>query len=370
MSFQASFDHLNWDDIHLSLYSKTARHVDVALAKPKRSLSDLMALLSPAAEPYLEQMAQMSQQLTRQRFGHTMGMFIPLYLSNLCSNVCTYCGFSMENRLKRKTLSVKEIEQECLAIKAMNFSQVLIVTGEHETKVGMDYFRQAIPVIKRYFDFVAMEVQPLDLEHYQELKQLGVDSVLVYQETYHRRTYAQHHLRGNKSDFDYRLQTADRLGQAGIDKIGLGALLGLQDWRTDLMFVGHHLDYLQRRYWQSRYSISLPRLRPCTGGIEVKSAMTDTQLVQALCAFRLFSPDLDLSLSTRESPWLRDHLVELGVTSMSAASKTQPGGYSNPAPELEQFSTSDERPVAMIEDMLIKQGITPVWKDWDRAYSF
>lgn len=370
MSFQSVFEQLDWDDVQMSLYSQTSQQVERALSKPKRSLNDLMALLSPAAEPYIEHMAQMSQQLTRQRFGHTMGMFIPLYLSNLCSNVCTYCGFSMENRLKRKTLSVAEIEQECLAIKAMNFSQVLIVTGEHETKVGMAYFRQAIPVIKRHFDFVAMEVQPLELEQYQELKQLGVDSVLVYQETYHRRTYAKHHLRGNKSDFDYRLLTTDRLGEAGIEKIGLGALLGLQDWRTDLMFVGHHLDYLQRQYWQSRYSISLPRLRPCTGGIDVTAPMTDKQLVQALCAFRLFSPDLDLSLSTRESPWLRDHLVALGATSMSASSKTQPGGYSDPEPQLEQFSISDERPVNMIEEMLTKQGITPVWKDWDRAYSF
>ncbi|EQB8944828.1 2-iminoacetate synthase ThiH [Vibrio parahaemolyticus] len=374
MSFYDRFQQLDWDDISMSIYAKTAQDVERALAKPKRDLEDFKALISPAAEPYLEHMAKLSYSLTRKRFGNTMSLYIPLYLSNLCANACTYCGFSMENRIKRRTLNRDEVEAEIDAIKRMKFDSVLLVTGEHETKVGMKYFREMVPIIKQRFNYLAMEVQPLDQDEYTELKTLGLDAVMVYQETYHPKTYAQHHLRGNKMDFRYRLETPDRLAKAGIDKIGLGALIGLEEWRTDCFFAAAHLDYLERTYWQSRYSISFPRLRPCAGnvpasGLQPKSVMTDKQLVQLICAYRLFNPEVELSLSTRESPQFRDNVLPLGITSMSAASKTQPGGYATEEVELEQFEISDERSAASVEDMIRAKGFDPVWRDWHSAYS-
>ncbi|HHG3078950.1 2-iminoacetate synthase ThiH [Vibrio parahaemolyticus] len=374
MSFYDRFQQLDWDDISMSIYAKTAQDVERALAKPKRDLEDFKALISPAAEPYLEQMAKLSYSLTRKRFGNTMSLYIPLYLSNLCANACTYCGFSMENRIKRRTLNRDEVEAEIDAIKRMKFDSVLLVTGEHETKVGMKYFREMVPIIKQRFNYLAMEVQPLNQDEYAELKTLGLDAVMVYQETYHPKTYAQHHLRGNKMDFRYRLETPDRLAKAGIDKIGIGALIGLEEWRTDCFFAAAHLDYLERTYWQSRYSISFPRLRPCAGsapasGLQPKSVMTDKQLVQLICAYRLFNPEVELSLSTRESPQFRDNVLPLGITSMSAASKTQPGGYATEEVELEQFEISDERSAASVEDMIRAKGFDPVWRDWHSAYS-
>ncbi|EGR2232352.1 2-iminoacetate synthase ThiH [Vibrio parahaemolyticus] len=374
MSFYDRFQQLDWDDISMSIYAKTAQDVERALAKPKRDLEDFKALISPAAELYLEQMAKLSYSLTRKRFGNTMSLYIPLYLSNLCANACTYCGFSMENRIKRRTLNRDEVEAEIDAIKRMKFDSVLLVTGEHETKVGMKYFREMVPIIKQRFNYLAMEVQPLDQDEYAELKTLGLDAVMVYQETYHPKTYAQHHLRGNKMDFRYRLETPDRLAKAGIDKIGIGALIGLEEWRTDCFFAAAHLDYLERTYWQSRYSISFPRLRPCAGnvpasGLQPKSVMTDKQLVQLICAYRLFNPEVELSLSTRESPQFRDNVLPLGITSMSAASKTQPGGYATEEVELEQFEISDERSAASVEDMIRAKGFDPVWRDWHSAYS-
>ncbi|EJI1427387.1 2-iminoacetate synthase ThiH [Vibrio parahaemolyticus] len=374
MSFYDHFQQLDWDDISMSIYAKTAQDVERALAKPKRDLEDFKALISPAAEPYLEQMAKLSYSLTRKRFGNTMSLYIPLYLSNLCANACTYCGFSMENRIKRRTLNRDEVEAEIDAIKRMKFDSVLLVTGEHETKVGMKYFREMVPIIKQRFNYLAMEVQPLNQDEYAELKTLGLDAVMVYQETYHPKTYAQHHLRGNKMDFRYRLETPDRLAKAGIDKIGIGALIGLEEWRTDCFFAAAHLDYLERTYWQSRYSISFPRLRPCAGnapasGLQPKSVMTDKQLVQLICAYRLFNPEVELSLSTRESPQFRDNVLPLGITSMSAASKTQPGGYATEEVELEQFEISDERSAASVEDMIKAKGFAPVWRDWHSVYS-
>ncbi len=369
MSFVEVHQGIEWISIQRSIYAKNRQDVERALVKERLDLEDFKALLSPAAEHYLEPLAQRAYQLTRQRFGFTIGMYVPLYLSNLCSNACTYCGFSMENRLKRRTLTELEIDAEIEVIKQMKFDNVLLVTGEHQNKVGMEYFRRVLPRIKKAFNYLSMEVQPLNQMDYQQLKQLGLDGVMVYQETYNPDTYAEHHLRGNKTDFNYRLDTPDRLAKAGIDKIGIGSLIGLEDWRTDCWFTAAHLDYLQGRYWQSRYSISFPRLRPCTGGVQPKSLMNDKQLVQTICAFRLLSPEVELSLSTRESARFRDHLLPLGITSLSAGSKTQPGGYAMEDVELEQFAISDERSPREVEAMLRRQGFDPVWRDWQPCYS-
>lgn len=365
-TFTDRWRQLDWDDIRLRIHSKTARDVERALSATQLTREDMMALLSPAASAFLEPLAQRSQQLTRQRFGNTVSFYVPLYLSNLCANDCTYCGFSMSNRIKRKTLDDDEIARECAAIRQMGFEHILLVTGEHEKKTGMDYFRQQIPAIRRQFASLHMEVQPLSQAEYAELKALGLDGVMVYQETYHEGVYARHHLKGKKQDFFWRLETPDRLGRAGIDKIGLGALIGLSDhWRVDCFMVAEHLLWLQKQYWQSRYSISFPRLRPCTGGIEPASIMDERQLVQALCAFRLFAPEVELSLSTRESPWFRDNVIPLAVNNVSAFSKTQPGGYADDHPELEQFAPHDGRRPQEVARALMRRGLQPVWKDWD-----
>ncbi|QOI57298.1 2-iminoacetate synthase ThiH [Rouxiella badensis] len=366
--FQQHWQTLDWDDISLRINSKTAADVERALNAPRVSREDFMALISPAAINYLEPMAQKAQQLTRQRFGNTVSFFAPLYLSNLCANECTYCGFSMSNKIKRKTLDEIEIEKECEALNALGFKHLLLVTGEHKTKVGMPYFRRHFPAIRGHFSSLMIEVQPLEQDEYAELKTLGLDGVLVYQETYHAPTYALHHLRGQKHDFFWRLETPDRLGRAGIDKIGLGALFGLSNnWRTDSYMVAEHLFYLQQTYWQSRYSVAFPRLRPCAGGIEPASILDERQLVQLICAFRLFAPDVELSLSTRESPYFRDHVIPVAITTVSAGSKTQPGGYAeDDKPELEQFEPHDNRPPARVAEALTQAGLQPVWKDWDQ----
>lgn len=366
-SFKDIFDQYDWDTVKAEIYSKTARDVERALAAERRSLEDLKALLSPAAQPYLEQMAQLSHRLTLQRFGNTMQLYIPLYLSNECQNICTYCGFSLDNKILRKTLNPAELLKEVQAIKAMGYQHVLLVTGEAWQTVGLDYFKQALELVRPHFSHISMEVQPMDEAEYAALIPLGLQSVLVYQETYHRADYKLHHPKGRKSNFDYRLETPDRLGRAGIHKIGLGVLIGLEDWRTDSFFTALHLQYLEKTYWQTRYSISFPRLRPCSGGLPPKVEMKDRELVQLICAYRLLDPDVELSLSTRESEHFRDHVIKLGITTMSAGSKTNPGGYATDLESLEQFEISDERSANAIAGMLRQQGYEPVWKDWDGA---
>ncbi|MCE9687404.1 2-iminoacetate synthase ThiH [Shewanella sp. AS16] len=369
MSFVEHFGALPRDKLALEIYSTTAAEVERALQRPAGCLTSLRALLSPAAAPYIEQMAQQSLALTRQRFGANVGLYLPLYLSNLCANECDYCGFSMSNKLKRKTLDDMELAAEMDIIKARGFDSILLVSGEHETKVGIDYFKSVLPQVKCRFSQVALEVQPLAEAEYAQLVALGLDAVMVYQETYRPSTYAQHHTRGKKRDFGFRLDTPDRAARAGVDKIGLGVLLGLDDWRLDALLMGHHLSYLEQRYWRSRYSISLPRLRPCTGGIAPKVVLSDLGLVQLICAFRLFNPQLDISLSTRETPALRDNLMPLGITQMSAGSSTQPGGYQHPDSQLDQFEISDERSVAEVAARLRQKGLNPVWKDWEQAWT-
>ncbi|MGI2123670.1 2-iminoacetate synthase ThiH [Shewanella baltica] len=365
MSFVAEFTNIPRDKLLLDLYSCTAQDVERALVSPAGDLRSLLALLSPAAEPYIETMAQRSAALTRQRFGANLGMYLPLYVSNLCANDCDYCGFSMSNKLKRKTLNELELMAEMAIIKDRGFDSVLLVSGEHETKVGIDYFKQMLPLVKQQFSHLAMEVQPMSEDHYRQLVALGLDAVMIYQETYQPETYARHHSRGKKMDFAYRLATPDRVAAAGVDKIGLGVLLGLDDWRLDALMMGYHLDYLERRYWRTRFSISLPRLRPCTGGIPPKVMLSDLGLVQMICAFRLFNQQLDISMSTRESPELRDNLLPLGITQISAGSSTQPGGYQAPDSQLDQFEISDDRSVELVIEQMQRQGFNPVFKDWE-----
>jgi len=331
-------------------------------------LDDLAALLSPAAAPLLEQMAQASQRLTRCRFGNIVQLFAPVYLSNECQNICNYCGFSFGNKLPRRTLSLAEIEKEIAVLKGMGFEHVLVVTGEANQIVGVPYFKEVLPLFKKNFSHVSFEVQPLETNEYAELKDLGLDAVLVYQETYDPLAYKREHPKGKKSNFGYRLETPDRLARAGVDKIGLGALVGLSDWRADAWFLGAHLKYMRETYWRSRYSVAFPRLQPAEGLSEERVRSASKELVQMICALRIFDPMVEISLSTRESEEFRDQAVKLGITTVSAASRTEPGGYSEPEAALEQFEIADHRSVGEVCASLRAQGMDPVFKDWEKSF--
>jgi 2-iminoacetate synthase len=370
--FEEVYNRNSWTAVKQNIYSKTRADVERALAKPHRDLEDFTALISPAAAPYLEEMAQLSQRLTQKRFGKVIQLYIPLYLSNECQNICTYCGFSYDNRIRRRTLTAEELLKEAGAIRNMGFGHVLLVSGEANHTVGVDYFVRALDMVRPHFSHISMEVQPLDRDDYVVLKEHGLNTVLVYQETYNREDYKLHHLKGRKSNFGYRLGTPDRLGEAGIHKIGLGVLIGLEDWRTDSWFTALHLQYLERTYWRTKYSISFPRLRPFEGedrerpyGLQPKIEMKDRELIQLICAYRLWDEEVELSLSTRESPVFRDHAIRLGVTAMSAGSRTNPGGYVVDTGSLEQFEIDDDRSPAAIAEMIRRQGYEAVWKDWD-----
>ncbi len=368
-SFKNIFDLYDWDTLEKEIYRFSSADVQRVLSKDKITLEDFKVLISPAAKPYIEEMGQRSNMLTKKRFGNTIQMYIPMYLSNECQNICTYCGFSLLNKIKRKTLSDKEILKEVAHIKHLGYDHILLVTGEANNTVGVPYLKNAIRLIREHFSNISIEVQPLDQEEYKTLIKEGLFAVLIYQETYHKATYKTHHPKGKKSNFDYRLATPDRLGKAGIHKIGLGALYGLEDWRVDSFYTALHLKYLQKTYWKTKYSISFPRLRPHQGNVEPKVEMTDADLVQLICAYRLLDEDVELSMSTRESENFRNNIINLGITSMSAASKTNPGGYAVDPQSGEQFEISDERSTEEIKRLIQSQGYEVVWKDWDKNIS-
>ena len=366
--FKDTFDRYSWEESMESIYAKTSREVEKALSSAHRTEEDFKALVSPAAAPYLERMAIMSQQITRKRFGKTIQLFAPLYLSNECSNICTYCGFSLNNKIKRRTLNAGEILEEIAILKKHGFNHLLLVTGESNHTVHIDYFLQAIEIIRPHFANISLEVQPLSEEEYRRLQQAGVHAVLVYQETYHKEKYKEFHLKGKKANFYYRLETPDRIGRAGIHKIGLAVLLGLGDWRTDSFFCSLHLRYLQRTYWQTKYSVAFPRIRPAEGVESTNFHITDKELVQLMCAYRLLEEHVELSISTREPEAFRDQLIQLGTTTMSAGSKTNPGGYSVDKESLEQFEISDERSPESVAAIISASGYDPVWKDWEKSF--
>ncbi|MFV9551824.1 2-iminoacetate synthase ThiH [Algibacter sp. PT7-4] len=368
MSFKTTFNTYNWDTLEKEIYAFTAEDVKQVLQKEKIDLEDFKALISPAARPFLEDMAQRSHTITKKRFGNTIQMYAPMYLSNECQNICTYCGFSMTNKIARRTLKDDEILKEVAFLKNKGYDHILLVTGEANKTVGVSYIKHAINLIREHFSNISIEVQPLDQDEYEQLIEAGLYAVLVYQETYHEATYKTHHPKGKKSNFNYRLDTPDRLGKAGIHKIGLGALFGLEDWRVDSFYTALHLKYLQKTYWKTKYSISFPRLRPHQGEVQPKVEMTDSDLVQLICAYRLLDEDVELSMSTRESETFRNNIIKLGITSISAESKTNPGGYAVAPESLEQFEISDERDTQTIKNMIKNQGYEVVWKDWDKSY--
>lgn len=364
-----SFD---WDDTTRQTYSAGVGEVRRVIGKSSRnetlSPEDLGVLLSPAAAGTLEDMAQLSRAYTEERHGKTISLYIPMYVSNACTNKCVYCGFNHDNPLSRVTLSLEEVRRECEAIKRLGpFDNLLIVAGEYPSLSGVEYLEKVIRICREYFHNITIEVMPMKARDYGRLVNAGLYGVVCFQETYNRDAYGKYHPHGMKSHYDWRLNGFDRMGEAGVHKIGLGALLGLEDWRTEAVMLGRHLRYLQKKYWRARYSINFPRMCPSESGFHPEHPVSDKDLLQLILAFRLFDHDIDISISTRERPALRDNLISLGVTSLSAGSKTEPGGYEVYPEALEQFSTTDTRTPAEVEAAIRGRGYQPVWKDWDRV---
>lgn len=367
--FSDELQKYDWDDTAAAIMSKTAADVDRALAKERHTVDDFMALISPAAAPRLEEMARLSRALTQKRFGKTISMYIPMYITNSCTNSCVYCGFNRHNKMERVILTPGQIKDECEAIRRLGpFENLLIVTGENPRLAGTDYLEEALKVCRPYFNNLTIEVMPLSAEDYSRLTHAGLNGVVCFQETYNRSRYKVYHPAGMKSNFEWRLNGYDRMGSAGVHKIGMGVLIGLEDWRTDVTMMARHLLYLRRHYWRTRYSVNFPRMRPSEGHFQPNVVMSDRELAQLTFAFRIFDPDVDISFSTRESPDFRNNIATLGVTSMSAGSKTDPGGYTTYPQSLEQFAVSDERTPAQVEADIRRLGYEVVWKDWDKIF--
>jgi 2-iminoacetate synthase len=377
-----------------TLGSASARE---AMAKPKISLADFAALISPAASELLEHMGRRAHTLTQQRFGKVIRLFAPLYLSNECINNCKYCGFSRDNPILRVTLTLEEMRREAGALYKQGFRNILLVAGEHPKFVSGNYLRDCVAALHSEWPSISLEVGPMETEEYRPIVQAGAEGLVVYQETYDRAIYDDMHTAGPKKNFDWRLETAERAYAAGFRRLGLGALYGLADWRYEALCVAAHADYLLRNCWKAYVTISLPRLRPCAGEFQPLTHMTDRDLAQLICAFRLMFPDVGLVLSTREQAKLRDGLIPLGITLISAGSHTEPGGYTGAGKEnihhtergrivelasgssewapqqnratnaTGQFEIADERSPEEVAKLLRKLGYEPVWKDWDAA---
>lgn len=330
---------------------------------------EFMVLISPAATPYLEQMAQLSRRFTQEKWGKTISLYIPMYVGNACANACVYCGFNHANPMARKILTMDEVRQECEAIRKLGpFENLLIVSGEFPALCGTDYFADVLRTCRPYFHNLTIEVQPMRETQYRRLVEEGLNGVVCFQETYHRERYKDYHPRGMKSDYAWRLNGYDRMGRAGVHKIGMGVLIGLEDWRTDIVMMARHLRYLQKNYWRTRFSVNFPRMCPSESGFQPRTVMTDAQLAQLTFAFRIFDHEVDISYSTREKSVFRDNMMSLGITSVSAGSKTEPGGYAVSPQALEQFSITDDRTPQEVCRSIEQHGYQPVWKDWDEVF--
>ena len=394
MSFVAEFNGLPLDALVERSLDATDSEVTAVLSRPAQTLADFATLISPAAATKLEHLSQRAHALTVQRFGKVIRLFAPLYLSNECINNCKYCGFSRDNPILRVTLSVDEVMREARALQEQGFRNILLVSGEHPKFVSDGYLADCVRAVHEEIPSVSLEIGPMKTSDYVPLVAAGADGLVVYQETYDRDIYAEMHTAGPKRDFDWRLETAERAYAAGFRRLGIGALFGLSDWRAEAIAVAAHAAYLLRHCWKAQITVSLPRLRPCAGEFEPLTELNDRDLVQLLCAFRLFLPDVGLVLSTREPAKLRDGLIPLGVTLMSAGSHTEPGGYTGAGAEkihltqrgrivelapgasewsasrrtaTGQFEIADDRSPEEIAEVISRLGYEPVWKDWDMA---
>jgi 2-iminoacetate synthase len=396
MSFVGEFDGLPLDDLLAVAQTASAAEAGESLGRPNRSLRDFARLISPAAGGLLETLGRRSQALTRQRFGRVIRFFAPLYLSNECINNCQYCGFSRDNPILRVTLSVADMLEEARALRAQGFRNLLLVAGEHPKFISDTYLVDCVRALHAQTPGISLELGPMDTGQYRALAGAGADGLVVYQETYDRGIYARMHTAGPKRDFNWRLETPERAYAAGFRRLGIGALFGLGEWRREALCVAAHALFLLRHCWKAQLTISLPRLRPCAGEFQPPTHIQDRELAQLVCAFRLLLPDAGLVLSTREPAPLRDGLIPLGITLISAGSHTEPGGYTGAgrgkthhtergrrvalaagasewaaAPGATnatgQFEIADARPPDEVASRVRQLGYEPVWKDWDAA---
>jgi 2-iminoacetate synthase len=334
----------------------------------ERDLEDLAALLSPAAGARLEEIAQAAHRLTVRRFGKTIHMYAPIYLSNECLTTCTYCGFAKDLEIVRRTLTVAEAVREAETLTAHGFRHLLLLTGEHQKITGVEYLEQALRALSRVVPQLSIEVQVWSEEEYRRLAAAGCDGVVIYQETYNRAAYRDYHVAGRKRDYDWRLEGPERAGRAGIRRLGVGALLGLHaPWREEAIATAAHARFLTRRFWRSEITVSVPRIRPSASGYVPRADVSDRELAQTICALRLFLPDAGIVMSSREAAGFRDSLVPLGVTHTSAGSHTEPGGYTEPGEAEGQFEVNDTRSPRQVAAALSDLGYDVVWKDWDGA---
>jgi 2-iminoacetate synthase len=344
----------------------SAADVDRVLARQplNRTLEDFATLLSPAAGERLEDLAAVSRRLTLARFGRTMHLYAPLYLSNECLTTCVYCGFARELPIARKTLSPKETLSEARHLVREGFRSVLLLTGEHERLTGVEFLEERLRLLADEVPSLSIEVQVWSEGEYRRLAAAGCEGVVVYQETYHPDTYRRVHLAGRKRHYEWRLLGPERAARAGMRRVGIGALLGLhRDWRYEAVAVAAHARFLMRRYWRSQVSVSVPRMRPSPAGWQPEDPVGDRDLTQLVCALRLVAPDAGIVLSTRESADLRDGLFRIGVTHVSAGSHTEPGGYEHPEEATGQFEVADLRSPADVAARLRGLGYDPVWQD-------
>ena len=331
----------------------------------------LLTLISPAAQDYLEQMAQAAHRLTVQRFGRTIRLYAPLYLSSFCENSCRYCGFNRTAKFERTRLTVAQALEEADIIASEGFTDLLLVSSEDRDFISIDYLAELAGRLREKFSFISIEVYAMTAADYGRLFSAGIEGVTLYQETYDRRAYHYYHPAGPKSDYENRLTAPDRIAAAGMREIGLGVLLGLTDWRTETLALAEHAHYLMKCYWRSRVSFSFPRLRPAfdVDRSQFQHLLTDTELAQMIMALRLCFADAGLVISTRERALLRDNLIRLGITKMSAGSRTSPGGYSRRSDSTGHFEIDDNRSPADVAAMIKHQGFEPVWKDWDAIFT-
>jgi 2-iminoacetate synthase len=369
VTFAEEIDHLPLASLLATAEAASPARVEAALATDPvgRTLDDFASLLSPSASVRLEDLARASRRLTIDRFGRTMRMYAPLYISNECLTTCAYCGFAREIPIARKTLTEEETLGEARHLLRQGFRHILLLTGEHERLTGVEFLEDRIRLLAAEVPQLSIEVQVWSEEEYRRLAEAGCEGVVIYQETYHPETYAKVHLAGRKRHYRWRLLGPERAARAGMRRIGIGALLGLHpDWRYDAIATAAHAQFLEKHYWRSQVSVSVPRLRPSPAGFQSERPIADRELVQLVCALRLYLPDVGLTLSARESPALRDGLFQVGITSTSAGSHTEPGGYEHPDEATGQFEVADLRSPSQVAAKLRELGYDPVWEDWAR----
>lgn len=357
-----------WKNFDYEDYFARVTDEDVlsSLYKEKLDDYDFLNLLSPCAKNHLEAMAHKANEIKTQYFGNIISLYIPIYISNFCTNNCAYCGFSKKNHIIRKHQNLEEIELEAKEIAKTGIDHILLLTGEAKEIDTIDYLKGAIKILKKYFDSVSIEVMPLEEGEYRELKEIGLDGLTVYQETYNEKIYDEVHISGKKKDYHFRLDTPERGAKAGLRTVGMGPLFGLSEIREEAFLAGLHLKYLTDNYLNTSFSISLPRINPAEGGFQPTHPLDDVNFVQFLMAFRIFQVKADINISTREVADFRDHLLHLGVTKISAGSKTDVGGYTENDPSTCQFEISDTRTPEETIAAIEKSGLQPIYKDWQQ----